>query len=459
VEKGQHLPSHVQHPHADQPPSWSRRRVLGYSGALAGGAALGLPTLAACSSSSSGSSEPTGADAKADLVLSSWQIPADLVAYEKFATDYKQTHPNVTIKIQETPGGDFNQWFTTQLAGGSAPDIIRITWQQIGRYADNGGVIPLDEYVQGDYSADFQDAFWKAAQLDGSVHGIPQHTDTFATYYNKAILKNAGVTVPASLDQAWTLAQFKDVLVEVKKTTGKYGMVFGFGGPNTAYRWLPFLYMMGGKLLEDDNVTPAIDNEIGVKAIDWFASLYREELIPASNSIKGANDAATIKSFSTGDVGLMIYGDWIMTDVSKAIEPSKWDITYMPKDVTAASDLGGNLLAVSKSCKNPAVAADFIKFVCDSEHMKYFCETDLFLPVRKSLPADSLSFSKQSDQMAVFVEQATTIPAGMGTVETLPSFNAIQTVLADQLDLCFTGQQDAVKTAKAISDGIKDAVS
>lgn len=60
-------------------------------------------------------------------MLSSWQIPTDIVAYKKMAAAYQQTHPNVTIKVQETPGGDFNQWFTTQLAGGNAPDIIRIT--------------------------------------------------------------------------------------------------------------------------------------------------------------------------------------------------------------------------------------------------------------------------------------------------------------------------------------------
>lgn len=441
-------------------PRLSRRSLLGY-GALATGAVLGLPTLAACGSDSDskGQGAAAGADAKADLVLSSWQIPADIVAYKKLAADYTKTHPNVTIKVQETPGGDFNQWFTTQLAGGHAPDIIRITWQQIGRYSANGGVIPLDSYLTDDYGADFQDAFWTAAKLDGKVHGIPQHTDTFATYYNKAILKQVGATVPTKLEDAWSLDEFKALLVEVKKATGKYAMVYGFGGTNTAYRWLPFLYMMGGKLLEADNKTPAIDNEIGVKAIDWFAGLYREGLIPAANSIKGANDAATIKSFSTGDVGLMIYGDWIMNDVSKAIAPSKWDITYMPKDVSAASDLGGNLLAVSKSSKNPAVAADFIKFVCNSANMKSFCETDLFLPVRKSLPASSLKFSKQSAQMATFVEQATTIPSGMAGVETLPTFNPIQSILADQLDLCFTGQQDAAKTAKAISDGIKGVSS
>jgi multiple sugar transport system substrate-binding protein len=90
--------------------------------------------------------------------------------------------------------------------------------------------------------------------------------------------------------------------------------------------------------------------------------------------------------------------------------------------------------------------------------MKYFCENDLFLPVRKSLPASAMHFVQLQPQMALFTEQAATIPSDMSSVETLPAFNAIQAVLADQLDLCFTGQQTATVTAKNISDGISQAV-
>jgi len=438
-------------------PSLSRRGLI--AAGLGGAALLGVPALAACSGSSAATS-PTAvdSDAKANLVLTSWRIPTDIVTYKKLAAEYTAAHPGVTITVQETPGGDFNQWFTTQLAGGSAPDIVRMTWQQIGRYAENGGVVPLDSYLGSGYGDDFIPAFWQAAQLNGSVHGVPQHTDTFATYYNKAMIADLGIQIPKTLDAAWSLDEFRQILVKIKQKTGKYAMVYGFGGVNTAYRWLPFLYMSGGKLLEQDNKTPAINNAIGVAAIDWFAGLYRDGLIPASNSIKGANDANTIKSFAQGDVGLMIYGDWIMADVTKAISPSEWDITYMPRDKTAASDLGGNLLTVSKSSKNPAVAADVIKFICNSANMKYFCENDLFLPVRKSLPASAMHFVQLQPQMALFTEQATTIPPDMAGIETLPAFNAIQAVLADQLDLCFTGQQTATVTAKNISDGISQAV-
>lgn len=175
--------------------------------------------------------------------MTTWNIPTDLITYKKFAAEYKKTHPGVNITVQTTPNGDFNQYLSTQLAGGHAPDIIRNTWQQIGRWAKNGGLIALDDYLAPDYGKGFGETFWSAAQLNGKVHGIPQHTDTFGTFYRTDVLAQVGAKPPASLDAAWTWDEFLALAREVKKATGRAAVSYGFEGVNTAYRWLPFLYM------------------------------------------------------------------------------------------------------------------------------------------------------------------------------------------------------------------------
>jgi multiple sugar transport system substrate-binding protein len=443
-----------------QPGGVSRRSLFRF-GALAAGAAVVPTALAACGSDGSSTAGATkvGKGTKADLVMTTWNIPADLVTYKKFAQAYQQAHPGVNIKVQVTPNGDFNQYMSTQLAGGNAPDIIRLTWQQIGRWAGNGGLIPLDSYLAKGYGDGIGETFWKAAQLGGKVHGIPQHTDTFATFYRKDIFSQIGATPPASLDATWNWSQFLDLARQVKGATGKAALVYGFEGVNTAYRWLPFLYMHGGKLLEDDLKTPAIDSTEGVDALAWFQNLYKEGLIPKSNTVKGSLSSSVIQAFTSGTAGLMIFGDWLMGDVGKGLPQDKWDVTYMPKDASAASDLGGNLLAVSKTSKNPAVAADFIQFVCNEANMKYFCENDSFLPVRTSLISSQLQFANNGPQMQTFTKQASTVPAAMAAVETSKDFAAINQVLADQLDLCFLGQQTAKETASKIASGIKSAVA
>src|SRR6185437_8291214 len=111
-------------------------------------------------------------------------------------------------------------------------------------------------------------------------------------YYRTEIMQSIGAKIPDSLDAAWSWDEFLDLAREVKKATGKAAVAYGFEGVNTAYRWLPFLYMHGGKLMEDDGKTPAIDSAEGVEAIAWFQQLYNEGLIPKSNTIKGSTTAA-----------------------------------------------------------------------------------------------------------------------------------------------------------------------
>jgi multiple sugar transport system substrate-binding protein len=429
-----------------------RRSVLRLGGLGLAAAAAG-PALAAC-----GSDDDGGGGSGADLVLSTWNIPEDIKTYTKFAQDYMAAHQGVKIKVQVTPSGDFNQWFTTQLAANKAPDIIRMTYQTYGRYASNGALVKLDDDLPGGYGDGFVPSFWQAVKTDRGVFGLPQHTDTFATYYHKDILDKAGVVPPTELAKAWTWDEFREVARKVKAATGKYAFAYGFQGVNTAYRWLPILYMNGGKLLEDDLRTPAIDNDAGVAAIEFTRSWYADGLIPPGDTIKATQDGTADQLFTSRTVGMLIHGDWIMQQFG-SLPPGSWDATQMIRSVSAASDLGGNVLAVTRSAKNSRVAADFVAFVCNQENMRYFCEHDLFLPVRTSLLGQPLNFASNADAMQKFVQQATTVPQPMVRVETSAKFDPINQVLGDELDLCFTGQQDAATTARKISDGIGRALA
>ncbi len=55
---------------------------------------------------------------------------------------------------------------------------------------------------------------------------------------------------------------------------------------SNAYRWLPFLYQHGGKLLANDFKTPQLASTIGIETIAWTQSFFKEGLSPASTAIK-----------------------------------------------------------------------------------------------------------------------------------------------------------------------------
>jgi multiple sugar transport system substrate-binding protein len=383
--------------------------------------------------------------------LSSWNNPGDLTSFKKFADDYHAQRPNVTIDVQVTPSDNFDEWFGTRLAGGQAPDIIRVQYQQLGRYIQNGGLIDISKYLPDNYGSQYLPTFWGSVSVNGGVYGVPEHTDTFATFYRTDVMQKIGVTPPDSLDKAWTWDQFLDIARKVKSATGQYAFGYGFSGANTAYRWLPLLYMHGGKLIADDGKTPAIDSQEGVSALEWTQNMYKEGLIPPNNIIKGSQSTTARQYFIDGVIGMMLHGDWQLQTLQTAMKDPDWGVTYMIQDKGKASDLGGNALAITKDAKNPKAAVDALLFVQNPQNTESFVTDNVYIPVLASLAQKQIQYAYRPDIMQRFVQQAGTVPQTMAKVETAPQFADVNLALADQLDLCFTGQQSPTQTATAIT--------
>lgn len=429
---------------------------------LGGAAAMGLGALAAaCGGGGARPQARAGGSpgpGNSNLTLSSWNNPGDLASLNKFANQYHAKHPSVNVTVQVTPSTNFDEWFGTRLAGSQAPDIIRLQYQEVGRYVQNGALVNLAPYLPPGYGSQYLPTFWGSVQHNGGVFGIPEHTDTFATYYRADMLQQLGVAAPETLSTAWHWDEFLNVARKVKTLTGKYAFGFGYSGANTAYRWLPILYMHGGQLLARDGKTPAMESRQGVSALTWTQNLYKDGLIPPNNTIKGSTAATARQYFIDGVVGMMLHGDWVMQVLQTALKDSQWGVTYMIRDAGRASDLGGNVLAITRDCQNVKAAADVLLFVCNPSNTQAFVTDNVYIPVLKSLSGKELQYAYRPDLMRRFVQQATTVPSAMARLETMAQFADINLMLADQLDLCFTGQQSPSQTASAIADGVRKAL-
>jgi multiple sugar transport system substrate-binding protein len=421
----------------------------------------GALAVAACGGTSpgSGSTSSTPAAETANLTLSSWNNPGDLKSLKAFADKYHAAHDGVTINVQVTPSTNFDEWFGTRLAGGQAPDLIRVQYQQAGRYIKNGGLVNIASHLPSGYGDAYLPAFWGSVAYKGGIYGIPEHTDTFATYYRTDMLQQLNVTPPDSLASAWHWDEFLSIARKVKNLTGKYAFGYGYAGANTAYRWLPLLYMHGGSLLASDGKTPAIESPQGISALTWTQNLYKEGLIPPNNTIKGSTSTTARQYFIDGVVGMMLHGDWQMQSLSTAMKDSQWGVTYMIRDAGAASDLGGNLLAITKDCQNIKAAVDVLLYVSNPENTQAFVTDNNYIPTLKSLATRPLQYAYRPDVMQRFVQQATTVPGPMAKLETASSFADLNLMLADQLDLCFTSQQTPAQTASGIAGGIRKVLA
>lgn len=400
-----------------------RRGFLALAGISLAGA------LAACSG---------GRTETQHIRLSSWNIPPDLDSYQAMVDAFVATHPGTSVAVEVTTGA-FHQWFISRLAADLAPDIVRITPQQIGRYAANGSLIDISSAVPESYRDDYSDAFWAIGARPNGLFGVFQHTDNFITFYHRPTIEQIGVTVPASIDEAWTWDEFIEIATEVKKITGRYGFGYGWSGAETAYRWLPIVYQNGGAFLGEDGLTPSMDTDEAIGALAFGRQWYEDGLVSPSNMAKSGGGAVARDMFLTGEIGLMLNNPEAVGPLDESM-PEEWGSTYMIRNVAEASDLGGNALAVTKSSRHPELAAELVAFLTSRENAIKFCQRGNWLPTRTSLSAADIGYEQHEDTMQQFIDQGARIPIELVRAESGEYFSSLNQVFADYADLCFLGE-------------------
>lgn len=406
-----------------RPPQIGRRQILAVAGISVTGA------LAACSGQDTGTKH---------LRLSSWNIPVDLESYQAIADRFVEDHPGTSVAVEVTTGS-FHQWFITRLAADLAPDIIRITPQQIGRYAANGSLVDLSEAIPGDYQQDWSEPFWAIGERENGLFGVFQHTDNFITYYNRAVMDEVGVQPPTTLEEAWTWDQFLEICAEVKQATGNYAFSYGWSGPDTAYRWMPLIYQNGGAFLGEDGLTPSMDSDAAIEALAFGRQWYADGLVSPSNMSKSGGGHVDFDLFITGQVGMALTNPEAIAAFDEAM-PGEWGTAPMIRNVGEASDLGGNTLAVTKSSKHPELAAELVAYMTSRENIQEFCHNGNWIPSRSSLSAEDIGYADHENVMQQFIDQGTTIPLSMVKAQSGEYFSSLNAVFADYLDLCFLGQ-------------------
>ena len=139
------------------------------------------------------------AQATVPLTMSVWGAAAEEDAFKAAIGRYMALHPEVAVKLEVSGNAPaLYQQVDTRLAGRQAPDIFRVQYQQIGRYASARAIVDLAKYLPPGFAEGFGPAFWQAVTYKGQPYAIPHHTDTFALYYNADIMQALGVTPPTS---------------------------------------------------------------------------------------------------------------------------------------------------------------------------------------------------------------------------------------------------------------------
>jgi len=301
----------------------ARRRVLG----LGLAAVVALTGAVGCSSSSGNGSASGGG------TYTIWDPYPQFDASSAWVQLLNTcgTSAGVTVKRTGYDTSDLTNKALLAAQQGNSPDVLIVDNPVVSTLAD-AGVLTTTDDNKIDTSA-VQPNLLAAGQLGGKSYGIPIGANTLALYYNKAVLKAAGVDIASVTD--WT-----SLTAALAKVTaaGKKGITFSaIGTEEGSFQFLPWFWGAGADLT-------ALDSSKAVSALalwtDWLKKGY------APNSVINNTQTTSWQEFATGEYAFSENGTWQLGNAKKA--GFEYGIIPIPSSTggTAPAPTGGEFVTV-----------------------------------------------------------------------------------------------------------------
>jgi ABC-type glycerol-3-phosphate transport system substrate-binding protein len=406
--------------------------------------------------SSGGAGAAGAADLKGTIVFTTWGTAGEIASFKRSIRAFEAQNAGARVELREVPFEEVRQNIDAGLEAGQAPDVFRVTYQDIGFYRSANALLDLSEDLPASFGEAFIPGLWAAVLNDGRPVGVPLHTDVSALVYNRRMLERAGISsVPDSLGSAWTWDEFLDASRRIKEANpGKYA--FGYNWQLAgSYRWLNWLYAAGGSMIDAKAERSTLRSPEGRRTLELFRTWSAEKLFPPSITPKGNYPDEV---FPSGAIGLLFTGNFLLGDLEKNVR-FPFGAMPLPRDKEAATDVGGNALVATQASEKPRLAAAFLEFMVSEEQMRRFCIAAGTLPTRTALSEQSLPYQVAPKLFGTFTEQATTLPADLVQATTLPKFTAINTVFTDELEKLVRSGQSVDETLANMSDGVQQNLS
>ncbi|MFA6952864.1 MAG: sugar ABC transporter substrate-binding protein [Candidatus Methanomethylophilaceae archaeon] len=357
--------------------------------------------------------------------------PSDEAAWNVVLEKFRKDHPEIELKVEAFPSSSYVQQLDTMIAGNQWPDVMRYTYQRLGKFKEANLMLDITPYISKVSVDDLVPAYRQALTSNGKLVGMPHHTDTIALFYNKDMFEKSNIRIPQNADDGWSWDELKEYSRILKRDNNLNYTFAGIWENRSGYRYLPFVYMNGGTLFNEDGTRITIDEPKALEALQLYADLRAENLVANTPFTQTAQNNML---FVAKKLAFVFAGSWHCSYMEENM-PGNWGVTYMPQvNGKTTSDMGGNGLFAYKNTKYPKAAAIFIDYLTNPENMKLFCETGNFLPVRQSLINEGLDYQSFAPEMAVFSNIISTIDEKMATDETSNRFQQVNVIFSDLMD-------------------------
>lgn len=308
--------------------------------------------------------------------------------FEQVAKDFEAANPDIKVAVEVIPWDTLLQRLTTDVAGGSTPDIAIIGTRWLLDFASQGVAEPLDSYMTPEFKGTFIDTFMAPGMIDGKLMGLPVAASARAMMINKDIYDKAGVAPPKTWDELYADAQ------KIKAAVPD-AFAFGLQGKEIetdAYFYYS-LWTHGGDILNADG-TSGIDSPAAIESAKLYKKMIDEGLTQPSPTNYTREDVFNL--FKQGKVATIFTFPMLIPQIKAEAPDLKYEILPFPEAGAKATYGVTDTLMMFSNSQVKDAAWKFMQFAYQDKYREQFDIGEGFLPVTKNVAALD-HFSKDPD--------------------------------------------------------------
>lgn len=300
---------------------------------------------------------------------------------------FQQAHPGVTVKLEPINAAENDYYTKLDLMNQSArtaPDVMVEDTFLVNSDASAGYLMPMNKFVTSwpDWKTEFYPVMQQAAEAaDGTVYGVPFNTDTRGLWYDKEVLKKAG------LPTNWQPSSWNDILAAARKIQkAEPGVVplwvysgKPMGEASTMQGFEMLLYGTKNTLYDFKTKKWIVKSPGFLDALKFIQTIFSQHLaesLPQALTTQSGT-IATQQLMPQHKVGILLSGDWEYSNwLPTGAHPwPQWsksiDLAKMPNQNGGGhvSLSGGWVLSISSKSKQAQLAWEFIKQATNKDNM------------------------------------------------------------------------------------------
>ena len=316
---------------------------------------------------------------------------AERATVEKQVAAFNRSQRQVRARLIALPRGDYNRQVRAAAASGTLPDVLDLDGPFLYNYAWSGKLKPLDSCIPRRLLDDLLPSIRQQGTYAGSLWGLGAFDSGLGLFVRPSILREVGARIPTDPDDAWTAAEFTDILHRLRRAGYRRPLDLKLNYIAStpewpAYGFSPAVWSAGGDLIDRRNYRTVDGVMNGPAAVDALTTIQR--WVRGGFVDPDRDDAA----FVGGRSPISWVGHWLYPAYSEAF-PGDLAIVPLPDfGRGTVTGMGSWQWGITANTTDGDAGSRFLEFLLQDEQVRQISTANGAVPARVSVARSSAAF-------------------------------------------------------------------